>query len=47
MEIDWKERIAKHGYGINLETAINNNLTEYIEIKIYLYTRHNLIDFLL
>ena len=37
MEIDWKERIAKYSYGINLETATNNDLTEYMETKMYLY----------
>jgi len=37
MEIDWKERIAKYGYGINLETAINNDLIEYMETKMHLY----------
>ena len=37
MEINWKERIAKYGYPIDLEIAINNNLTEYMETKIYLY----------
>jgi hypothetical protein len=47
MEIDWKERIAKYGYGIDLETATNDDLTEYVKTKMHLYTRHNLIDFLL
>ena len=47
MEIDWKERIAKYSNGIDLETATDDNLAEYMETKIYLYTRHNLIDFLL
>jgi len=47
MEINWKERIAKYSYGINLETAINVNLTEYMETKMHLYTQDNLIDSLL
>ena len=47
MEIDWKERIAKYSYGIDLEKATDDNLTAYMETKIYLYTRHNLKDFLL
>ena len=47
MEIDWKERIAKYGYGIDLEITTNDNLTEYVETKIYLYTQYNLIDYLL
>jgi hypothetical protein len=38
MEINWKERIAKYSNRINLETATNNNLVKYIEIKMHLYT---------
>jgi hypothetical protein len=45
MEINWKERIAKYGYLIDLETATNDNLTEYVETKMYLYTQSNLIDY--
>ena len=44
MEIDWKERIAKYSYGIDLETATNVNLTEYVETKMHLYTQDNLTD---
>jgi hypothetical protein len=47
MEIDWKERIAKYGYGIDLETTTNDDLMEYIETKMYLYIQHNLTDYLL
>ena len=47
MEIDWKERITKYGYGINLETATDDDLTEYVETKMHLYTRSNLTDFAL
>ena len=47
MEIDQKERITKYNNRIDLETATDNNLAEYIETKIYLYIQHNLIDFLL
>ena len=47
MEIDQKERITKYSNKINLETATDNNLVEYIKTKIHLYTRHNLTDFLL
>ena len=47
MEINWKERIAKYGYGINLEKATDNDLIAYVETKMHLYTRHNLKDFLL
>ena len=45
MEINWKERITKYGYGINLEMAMDDDLMEYIEIKIYLYTQYNLTNF--
>jgi hypothetical protein len=45
MEIDWKERIAKYGNGIDLETAMDDDLAEYMETKMHLYTRHNLTDF--
>ena len=38
MEIDWKERITKYNNRINLETATDDNLAEYIETKMYLYT---------
>jgi len=47
MEINWKERIAKYGNRIDLETATDNDLAEYIETKMYLYTQSNLIDSLL
>ena len=47
MEINWKERIAKYGNGIDLETAINDDLIEYMETKMYLYTQFNLTDYLL
>jgi len=47
MEINWKERVAKYGNGIDLETAMDNNLAEYIETKMHLYTQSNLINSLL
>jgi len=47
MEINWKERIAKYGNRIDLETAIDDNLAEYMETKMYLYTQSNLTDSLL
>ena len=37
MEINWKERIAKYGYGIDLETAMDHDLIEYVETKMHLY----------
>ena len=45
MEINWKERIAKYGYGIDLETATDDDLTVYVETKMHLYARHNLTDY--
>ena len=47
MEIDWKERIAKYGNGIDLETAMDDDLAEYVKTKMHLYTQFNLIDSLL
>jgi hypothetical protein len=47
MEINWKERITKYGNGIDLEMATNDDLMEYMETKIHLYTQSNLIDYLL
>ena len=47
MKINWKERITKYNNRINLKTATDDDLVEYIETKIYLYTQYNLIDFLL
>ena len=37
MEINWKERITKYSYGIDLKKAIDNNLMVYIETKMHLY----------
>ena len=47
MEINWKERIAKYSYKIDLKKAMDDNLTVYIETKMHLYIQHNLKDFLL
>ena len=47
MEINQKKRITKYSNGINLKTATDNDLAEYIKTKIHLYIRHNFIDFLL
>jgi len=35
MEINWKERIAKYGYGINVDEAIKDELVEFVETIIY------------
>jgi len=47
MEIDWKERIARYSYGINVVTALEEDLEEYIEIKIYEYIYKNFTDYTL
>ena len=43
----WKERIARHGYRINIVTALEEDLEEYIETKIYKYTYKNFTDYTL
>jgi len=35
MEINWKERIAKYGYGINIDEATKDKLVEFVETMIY------------
>jgi hypothetical protein len=47
MEIDWKERIARYSYGIDIVTALEEDLEEYIEMKIYEYIYKNLTDYIL
>jgi len=47
MDSKWKERIARHGYGINIATALEEDLEEYIETKIYKYTYKNFTDYIL
>jgi len=47
MDPKWKERIARHGYGINIATASEEDLEEYIEMKIYKYTYKNFMDYTL
>jgi len=47
MDLKWKERIARHGYRINIATALEEDLKEYIETKIYKYTYKNFIDYIL
>ena len=47
MEINQKERIARHGYGINIATALKEDLEEYVETKIYKYTYKNFTDYIL
>jgi len=47
MDPEWKERIARYGYRINVATALEEDLEEYIETKIYKYTYKNFIDYIL
>jgi len=47
MDPEWKERIARHGYGINIATALKEDLEEYMETKIYKYTYKNFTDYIL
>ena len=35
MDPEWKERIARYSYGINIATALKEDLKIYIKIKIY------------
>ena len=47
MDPEWKERIAKYSYGINIATALKKDLEEYMETKIYKYTYENFMDYIL
>jgi len=47
MDSKWKERIARYSYGINIATASEEDLEEYIETKIYKYTYKNFMDYTL
>jgi len=47
MEINWKERIARHGYRIDVATALEEDLEEYMETKIYEYIYKNFTDYTL
>jgi len=47
MEINWKERIARYGYGIDVVTALEEDLEEYVETKIYEYIYENFTDYIL
>src|SRR5271170_1233488 len=47
MDPKWKERIARHGYGIDVATASEEDLEEYMETKIYEYTYENFTDYTL
>jgi len=47
MDSKWKERIARYGYGINIATALEEDLEEYMEMKIYKYIYKNFTDYTL
>ena len=47
MDPEWKERIARYSYRINIVTALKEDLEEYIKIKIYKYIYKNFIDYIL
>jgi len=47
MEINWKERIARHSYGIDIATTLEEDLEEYMETKIYKYIYENFTDYIL
>jgi len=47
MDPKWKERIARHSYGINIATALEEDLEEYMEMKIYEYIYKNFTDYIL
>ena len=47
MDPEWKERIARHGYGIDITTASKEDLEEYMETKIYEYIYENFMDYIL
>ena len=47
MDSEWKERIAKYGYGIDITTALKEDLEEYMETKIYKYIYKNFMDYTL
>jgi len=47
MDPKWKERITRYGYKINIITALEEDLEEYIEIKIYEYIYENFTDYTL
>jgi hypothetical protein len=47
MDPEWKERITKYSYRINIVTALKEDLKEYIEMKIYKYIYENFIDYIL
>jgi len=47
MDPKWKERITRHSYGIDVITALEEDLEEYMETKIYKYIYKNFTDYIL
>ena len=47
MDPEWKKRIAKYNYRINVVTALKEDLEKYIKTKIYKYIYENFIDYIL
>jgi len=47
MDSEWKKRIAKYSYRINIVTALEEDLEEYIKTKIYKYIYKNFTDYTL
>ena len=47
MDPEWKERIARYSYGINIATALKKDLEKYMEMKIYKYIYKNFTDYIL
>ena len=47
MDPEWKERITRYNYRINIVTALKEDLKEYIKIKIYKYIYKNFTDYIL
>jgi len=47
MDSKWAEKILKHRDRIDIANAIKDKLGEYVEIKVYVYTQENFIDYTL
>ena len=43
-EQKWAIKIRKYSNGINLGETIKDKLTEFIEIKIYIYKKEDFLD---
>jgi len=45
--INWLEKILRHGYGIDPQTATHKELEEYVATKIYVHIQENFTDYTL